>query len=355
MTMQIELPAQRSLLGAIFWRNRLFLSIVALYVLAGVGVSLAKNVSFWSGTVPVLLGILDIFKLMLISFATIWIIWRFIYAATSVKPEKPIHWLLADLRGAVLNSMNLVDGTLCFMAVGFMAATFTFFKDLIPSFQPFSWDPQFAELDRFLHGGVDAWTLLWPVFGTPLFTTVLNAAYHAWFILLYVAVFVAAFDRRDPERSMAFLVAFSLTWIVGGTVLATLFSSAGPVYYQAFGFGDTFAAQMQKLAELNEISPVWSLEVQQILLDNYRADGPVRGISAMPSMHVATSVLLALFAFSYSRVLGWAMAVFAGSILIGSVHLGWHYAVDGYFSIVIAGICWWFAKTLAKRFSDPSY
>ena len=148
---------------------------------------------------------------------------------------------------------------------------------------------------------------------------------------------------------------FSLVWIVGGTILATIFSSVGPVYFQAFGFGDTFAEQMQKLAEFNEISPVWALEVQQLLLDNYRTDGPVKGISAMPSMHVASSALLAIFGFSYSRVVGWAMTVFAGLILIGSVHLGWHYAIDGYFSIALAGFCWWAAKAINRWFADPTY
>jgi hypothetical protein len=42
-----------------------------------------------------------------------------------------------------------------------------------------------------------------------------------------------------------------------------------------------------------------------------------------------------------SRLLSCGFAIFGVLILIGSVHLGWHYAVDGYAAILGAlAICW---------------
>ena len=72
------------------------------------------------------------------------------------------------------------------------------------------------------------------------------------------------------------------------------------------------------------------------------------GISAFPSMHNAVAALLALAAWRVSRPLGAAMTLFAVMILAGSVHLGWHYAVDGYAGILVAVVCW----RLAGGFAD---
>ncbi|RBW62051.1 phosphatase PAP2 family protein [Ruegeria sp. A3M17] len=317
---------------------------------AGAVFSLPIGIPYWA----LLLDSLRTTLLMILKFtsvfATFFVGWRFIYAIFRAKPKKPIHWMIVDIRNSLQRYVKLVDGTICFVALAVLANTFTLLKNLISDFVPFFLDPTFAELDRMLHGGFDVWILLWPVFGYPFVTTVINVAYHIWFLLIYLLAFVAAYDRRDPERGMVYLVAFALTFIIGGNVLATLFSSVGPVYFEAFGFGDTFSEQVHKLESLNEISPVWALNVHKILLTNYNTEGVIRGISAMPSMHVASSVLMALFAFRYSRWLGWAFTVFALVIQIASVHLAWHYAVDGYFGALVALVCWYVAKILTEKF-----
>lgn len=69
----------------------------------------------------------------------------------------------------------------------------------------------------------------------------------------------------------------------------------------------------------------------------------------MPSMHVATAVLFIFGGFGIHRVLGWAMVVYGSIILVGSVHLAWHYAVDGYVSIAITVFFLWLAGILARK------
>ena len=78
-------------------------------------------------------------------------------------------------------------------------------------------------------------------------------------------------------------------------------------------------------------------------------DGRLAGISAMPSMHVATSVLIAFYAATHARWAGWFCWIFAALIMIGSVHLGWHYAVDGYFGAAIAWMAWTIARKISSR------
>ena len=94
--------------------------------------------------------------------------------------------------------------------------------------------------------------------------------------------------------------------------------------------------------------PLWFLDTQQMLWDGYTGKIPALGISAMPSMHNASAVLFALAFRQVSKGLGWFFTAYAVVILAGSVHLGWHYAIDGYAGVLIAGFSWWLAGHLAR-------
>jgi membrane-associated phospholipid phosphatase len=60
----------------------------------------------------------------------------------------------------------------------------------------------------------------------------------------------------------------------------------------------------------------------------------------MPSLHVAIAFSYVLLGAAIDRRLALAGGVFTALILIGSVHLGWHYAIDGYFSILMTWLIW---------------
>ena len=46
------------------------------------------------------------------------------------------------------------------------------------------------------------------------------------------------------------------------------------------------------------------------------------------------------------------LLVFCLFILVGSVHLGWHYAIDGYISILGTSIIWLLSGKFLKKFWD---
>lgn len=240
-----------------------------------------------------------------------------------------------------------MGGLLALAAVALFIGSFSFVKPLIPRMAPFSWDPELAELDRLLHFGLDPYKLLMPLMAHPYVLKALNIAYHAWFFLFYFFVFVAAFSK-GRERNI-FLCAFVLTWALGGNGLAILLSSGGPVYYEALGFGTDFAPLMEMLRAADDVTTLWALDVQASLWDSYRGLAAPRGISAMPSMHVAISVLMTLYAYRHSSWAGRILLAFTAVIMVGSVALAWHYAVDGYVGAAVALACWQMARRMNRE------
>jgi hypothetical protein len=220
--------------------------------------------------------------------------------------------------------------------------TFGSFKQAIPQLAPFRWDVTFMEWDYLLHGGNHPWELLHPLLATPALTVLINWGYNLWFFVMFTVVFWQAWGR-DRLLRRQFLLSFVVLWAVGGTLLAFVFSSAGPCYFgRVTGQVDPYAPLMTYLRGVSEQTPLWAVEAQGKLWDAYQA-GQVRlvgGISAMPSMHVAAAVLFALAGWRANRWLGLTLTLYAVLIQVGSVHLGWHYAIDGYFGAVVAWLVW---------------
>ena len=71
------------------------------------------------------------------------------------------------------------------------------------------------------------------------------------------------------------------------------------------------------------------------------------GVSAMPSMHMATATLLVIAAWR-TRWL-WLALLFWALTFFGSVYLGYHYAVDAPVAAAIAIPCWIAASRIYRR------
>jgi membrane-associated phospholipid phosphatase len=69
-------------------------------------------------------------------------------------------------------------------------------------------------------------------------------------------------------------------------------------------------------------------------------------------MHVAVATLYALYWSGRSRAAGAAFWLFALVIYVGSIVLGWHYAVDGIGGFILALLLWKLAGALFGRFAE---
>lgn len=69
----------------------------------------------------------------------------------------------------------------------------------------------------------------------------------------------------------------------------------------------------------------------------------------MPSMHVAGAMLFALLGWRTNRWLGILLSINVVLILCATVFLGWHYAVDGYASIIATPMIWWVVGVVIRR------
>jgi hypothetical protein len=347
MSFQAEEVSHSTIFARVFAKNRLLLALTTAHFAIAYILSLIFQQPFAFQALPLVLMFVQVLIPLFVIF--LWL-WRFAWLIFIRKPEHPLEFFITDIRGFVFDVERLLSGFFAMLLISVFASTFIILKDLIPVMQMFAWDPQFAALDRTVHGGTDPYILLMPLLGTPYATTFINLVYNLWFVVLYFVVFMASFDRTHTVRRNTLLISFVLIFTIGGNLLATVFSSAGPVYYQYFDYGDHFLPLLETLKNFSGISPVWALDTHELLLDGYINNGPMKGISAMPSMHVAIAVMLAIYGFHCSRWAGWLLAVFALLIQLGSVHLAWHYAIDGYAGAVIAIGCWMISAKLAKRF-----
>jgi hypothetical protein len=66
-------------------------------------------------------------------------------------------------------------------------------------------------------------------------------------------------------------------------------------------------------------------------------------------MHNAQAALFAAAAYRLDRRLGHVALAYLVAIFLGSIHLGWHYALDGVVGIAAALLVWVLAGAIVRR------
>ncbi|HEX8667318.1 MAG TPA: phosphatase PAP2 family protein [Allosphingosinicella sp.] len=251
---------------------------------------------------------------------------------------------------AYLTLRTLVGGRYCegmrsrffWLAVGCTVTTLTFpffgaFKQVLLPARGFPWDATLAHVGRLLLGGTTPWQVTHKVFGSVDGTLFLDRLYSGWVPLIGGLPMLVGMFMQDVQLKVRLIGSWLMAWVLVGTLGAWLFASAGPCYYNDLvGTDRNYAELQQRLSLLARAAAargheITTLEFQPLLLKAFHGNiyAPAGGISAMPSMHVALATLCAIAGFTVNRCLGAIGTLYAVLIWIGSIHFGWHYAVDG--------------------------
>jgi hypothetical protein len=226
------------------------------------------------------------------------------------------------------------------------SAAFTLVKTSIPSILPFYADPFFADLDRALHGGIDPWVWTHQWAGSINVDAVATLYFIIWGFPAAFFPLILALSDSDDARKKRFLILHCFVWIGLGNVIALGGSSVGPVYYDRLLGTDRFSDLSLALQGTSAVAGSHIGLVQDELWRVYSEHGQVigSGISAFPSVHNGVATLATLYLIERSRWLAPVGLIFSAAILFASIYVGWHYALDGYFSILAVTLVWYLQR-----------
>lgn len=317
----------------------------ALYVALGMAY-LAQRALLTGATYGIYADKLLYYVLVLVPLvAGIW--WCFVAAWHA--PRAPLGWMRRTATPEAL-ARFVVGLALLLLLIPFLG-TFTQIKGSL-SLGGFGSELQVADWERALHGGVDAAEWLAATLGQgPLRLAEVNynvgwQAYHLLFITLMLVH--PAFVRL---RAL-YLALYGAVWVLLGNVLAGMFVSAGPAFYEAVtGDAQRFAVLTQMLeAGREHVHSAWRL--QQYLWAHWQAGSSAlgTGISAFPSVHIAVVTVNALVLWRYVHRAASALAMlYAVLILVSSAYLGWHYLIDGYVAAAVSALLVTYAGRLYRQ------
>jgi hypothetical protein len=260
-----------------------------------------------------------------------------------LRADRPVTEIIREIRGIRLATISYYVPIAVSQLI--LASVFWGWKTHLPAF---SWDQTLSDLDRMLHFGRLPWEWLQPVLGYWPVTFLIGANYGIWFLVMW-SVWIVFAAGRHPDRTR-FLLTFAMLWIVVGSIMASAFASAGPCYYEYLGLTENpYAPLMAYLNAADQHAPISALRVQDMLWQGHAGTGSDLGISAMPSMHNAIALLIVLASASFHRIVRWALKAHLLLIFLGSIHLGWHYAVDAYIAFAMTLAIWYGLGLLLQR------
>jgi hypothetical protein len=224
---------------------------------------------------------------------------------------------------------------------------YTASKSAIQFLVGYTWDAFWANADRWIFGD-DVWHLTRRILGTsysPLWEWLYTVAWGGAFFIVANAVTLFASKRFVGIYFSAMLA----TWLVGGCFMAYCFSAAGPVFAPLFA--PNLAAQFEPLRMALGGSlghgPIGFTQQYLAKLVNVHVAVKGGGISAMPSMHLASTSIYVLAArgtkWLLPAILFWLI------IFVASGYFGYHYWVDGIVAAFVASVCWYAAELIFPR------
>lgn len=253
--------------------------------------------------------------------------------------DKPLPALMSSLRERAVYLL------LPAVILPLFLVSFTVAKTAIPLLVGYGWDPFLARADRFVFGD-DAWRITHHWLGNGPVGLLQWFYCVVWGIGLFFVMALVPLNAA-PRFTARFYTAMMIIWLVGGFILAYVFSSAGPVFAHLVNSdpSDQFADLRTVLdSTLSPGGPIRGTQTYLASAVNTHVAIKGGGISAMPSMHVAAPSICVLAArrtpWLVPAILFWIV------IFVGSAYFGYHYWLDGVASAALALPAWGLAKVI---------
>jgi membrane-associated phospholipid phosphatase len=155
--------------------------------------------------------------------------------------------------------------------------------------------------------------------------------YHVLNIPLVACFVYLQRPRRQFREMMSGLMVVCFIGLLGYVLVPAI----GPMYT----LRDKFTVP------LDQSIPIFNRQVE--FMDFARIQRDV-----FPSMHVAISFVVWLYAYRNSRRLFWIISPLILSLWVSTVYLRYHYLVDVLGGLVLAPLCYWLSNFLFARFEE---
>jgi PAP2 superfamily len=278
--------------------------------------------------------------------ATLFSLWTFVRAWLQ-KMQDPS----GELRSALARRLPLL--LLPAVILPAFLIGYTTSKTAIPLLVGYTWDAFWSDADRLIFGN-DAWRIARAIFGNAS-----SAFWEYWYAVVWGCAFLLSTNLVTllGNRRLVgiFFTALLGVWLIGGCLMAYACSAAGPVFAPMFdpSLAPRFGPLQDVLAQTLGQRPIAMAQHYLVVAakeTHIAAKGG--GISAMPSMHLATVSIYVLAA----RGTKWLLPAIAFWLLIfiGSGYFGFHYWVDGLVAAALSYGCWLAAAAIYDRLAEPS-
>jgi membrane-associated phospholipid phosphatase len=155
--------------------------------------------------------------------------------------------------------------------------------------------------------------------------------------------FAVVFARRGGAGARRVAAALAVVYVVGSLAYLAL-PSLGP----AFAFRERFAAVYGGTTTF-ALQEMMLRSARHLLAHPETRALPFFGVAAFPSLHLATTGVGLFAAARWARPLLVLLVPWNLAIAWSALVFGWHYAVDFYPGLLLAGVAWW----LAGRWTEP--
>jgi len=208
--------------------------------------------------------------------------------------------------------------------------TSVFYKDIqnvMFSVFPNYLDGFFLKLDKFVFAGISPSYSFFESFSSPIMMEIMSFFYASYYFQIFLTALLVFLWGKEFYR-IVFGLSFSFYLCY---LIFSILPVRGPLFfYDPIGLENGLAiSKFLKLIIMN---------------------GDIPG-AAFPSSHCALSVLATIYTIKYNRKFGFISLFLSTGLVISTVYLRQHYAVDAIAGVLSAIGCFYLAEYLFSKFS----